>query len=177
VNSKIFFEHGSYQFHPDHVYVVVGNNFALNNLNTKYLFNTWFIFLGNKSDWLDVTEWLVDRGAQKIVIVVKCFLMSSTTCRNRFLNRIIILFYSYDLFWIIFNRFDKLMSRNISVQIQSFLYFKTRKESLEWLTRLASSSVLGSLLIVNQVHYINKNTFFKVNNTIYTTHVFVIAWR
>lgn len=67
------------------------------------------------------------------------------------------------------------MSRNISVQIQSFLYFKTRKESLEWLTRLASSSVLGSLLIVNQVHYINKNTFFKVNNTIYTTHVFVIA--
>lgn len=50
------------------------------------------------------------------------------------------------------NRFDKLISRNVSVQIESDFYLNTREESVNWLNRLTSSNVLGLILMVNQVH-------------------------
>lgn len=45
--------------------------------------------LGNKFDWLDVAEWLADRGAQKIVIVVKRCLTTTTNCRRFDNNHIV----------------------------------------------------------------------------------------
>ncbi|CAI6347084.1 unnamed protein product [Macrosiphum euphorbiae] len=95
-----------YECHPDKMYLIVGN----------------------RGDWLDLAEWLVERGAKRIMIIVKRCLMSSTVCR----------------------RFDKLISRNVSIQIESDLHLKTKEESLNWLNYLTSSKELGALFIVNQ---------------------------
>ncbi|XP_060835401.1 fatty acid synthase-like [Rhopalosiphum padi] len=96
----------TYECHPDKIYLIVGN----------------------RGDWLDLAEWLVNRGAQKILIVVKRCLMSSAMCR----------------------KFDKLISQNVSIQIESDVHLKTKEESLNWLNFLTSSRVLGALFIVNQ---------------------------
>lgn len=86
--SKDIFEHSSYQCHPDHVYVVVGKYFNFKNISINTQMSYLYLStLGNKSDWLDLAEWLVDRGAQKVVIAVKRCLMSSNNCR-RFVNNI-----------------------------------------------------------------------------------------
>ncbi|XP_026822789.1 fatty acid synthase-like, partial [Rhopalosiphum maidis] len=90
--------------------------------------NKTYLIVGNRGDWLDLAEWLVDRGAQKIVIIVKRCLMSSTICR----------------------RFDRLISRNVSVQIESDLHLKSKEESLNWLNNLTNFKVLDSIFIVNQ---------------------------
>uniref|UniRef100_A0A2H8TDM0 Fatty acid synthase n=1 Tax=Melanaphis sacchari TaxID=742174 RepID=A0A2H8TDM0_9HEMI len=87
-----------------------------------------YLIFGNRGDWLELAEWLVDRGAQKIVVVVKRCLMSSTICR----------------------RFDKLISRNVSIQIESDSHLKSKEGSLNWLNCLTSSNVLGALFIINQ---------------------------
>ncbi|KAF0755952.1 fatty acid synthase-like isoform X1 [Aphis craccivora] len=100
-------ECNTYECHPDKLYLIVA---------------------GNKGDWLDLAEWLVDRGAQNILVVVKRCLMSSTMCR----------------------KFDKLISRNVPIQIESDLHLKTKEESLSWLNILTSSKILGALFIVNQ---------------------------
>lgn len=52
----------------------------------------------------------------------------------------------------VFDRFDRLISQNVSVQIESDSYLQTKEESLNWLHRLTSSNVLGSLFIINQVN-------------------------
>jgi len=90
--SKDDFQRDSYQCHHDHVYVVVGNIVVCTRKSVSYgkmreSLAYLSIVLGNKSDWLDLAEWLVGRGAQKIVIAVKRCLMSSTNCR-RFVNGI-----------------------------------------------------------------------------------------
>lgn len=142
-------------------------------------------FLGNKSDWLDLAEWLVGRGAQKIVVAVKRCLMSSTNCR-RFVNGISIAnapFYM-SVFGLFCISFDRLISRNVSVQIESDVHLKTRDESLYWLDRLSSSNVLGSIFIVNQVFFPSKITipnnvqWVCVRVLIVTiTIIFCSAWR
>ncbi|XP_016657076.1 fatty acid synthase isoform X4 [Acyrthosiphon pisum] len=87
-----------------------------------------YLIVGNRGDWLDLAEWLAERGAKRIMIVVKRCSMSSTVCR----------------------RFDQLISRNVSIQIESDLHLKTKEESLNWLNYLTSSKELGALFIVNQ---------------------------
>ncbi|VVC29220.1 Hypothetical protein CINCED_3A006213 [Cinara cedri] len=90
--------------------------------------NYIYIIFGNASDWLDLAEWLADRGAQKIVITIKRCLISSINSR----------------------RFDKLISRNVSVQIESNVYLNNRVDSLSWLNRLSAFNVIGSVFIINQ---------------------------
>jgi len=59
----------------------------------------------------------------------------------------------YDTFYVyIFqNRFDKLISRNVSIQIESDLHLKTKEESLNWLNYLTNLKVLDAIFIINQV--------------------------
>lgn len=59
----------------------------------------------------------------------------------------------YDTFYVyIFqNRFDKLISRNVSIQIESDLHLKTKEESLTWLNYLTNLKVLDAIFIINQV--------------------------
>jgi len=49
------------------------------------------------------------------------------------------------------NRFDRLISRNVSIQIESDLNLKTKEESLSWLNNLTNFKVLDAIFIVNQV--------------------------
>jgi len=53
--------------------------------------------------------------------------------------------------FIFLNRFDRLISRNVSVQIESDLHLKSKEESLNWLNNLTNFKVLDSIFIVNQV--------------------------
>lgn len=118
------------------------------------------LFPGNKSDWLDITEWLVDRGAKKFVINVSRYLMTTSTCRRYVLFAKIIshthtvhifrLLSNLFICWV-FYRLDKLLSQNVSVHIESDFHLRTKEETQDWLTRLASSHLLGSLFIINQV--------------------------
>jgi len=59
----------------------------------------------------------------------------------------------YDTFYdyIFQNRFDRLISRNVSVQIESDLHLKSKEESLNWLNYLTHFEVLDAIFIVNQV--------------------------
>lgn len=50
-----------------------------------------------------------------------------------------------------YNRFNRLISQNISVQIESDSHLQTKEETLNWLNRLTSSNVLGSIFVLNQV--------------------------
>ncbi|VVC44020.1 Acyl transferase/acyl hydrolase/lysophospholipase,Acyl transferase,Malonyl-CoA [Cinara cedri] len=96
----------TYQCHPDHVYVI----------------------FDNISDSLILVKWLAERGAKKIVIVLKRLLISSIDCK--ILNAII--------------------SLKVSIQIESDIQLNSRDESLKWLSRLTSSRALGSIFIINQ---------------------------
>jgi len=58
------------------------------------------------------------------------------------------------------NRFDKLISRNVSVQIESDLHLRTKEESLNWLNLLTSTKMLGAVFIVNQVLFFNYRLIF-----------------
>eukprot|EP00102_Acyrthosiphon_pisum_P016442 XP_008187406.1 PREDICTED: fatty acid synthase-like [Acyrthosiphon pisum] len=125
-----------YECHPDKIYLIVGN----------------------RGDWIDLAEWLVERGAQKIVIVVKRCLMSSTVCR----------------------RFDRLISRNVSIQIESDFNLKTKEESLNWLNYLTNFKVLDAIFIVNQID-INKMNNLRyafekhMNQTLTTSFVCILS--
>jgi len=59
----------------------------------------------------------------------------------------------YDTFYgyIFQNRFDRLVSQNVSIQIESDLNLKTKEESLNWLNYLTNFKVLDAIFIVNQV--------------------------
>lgn len=59
----------------------------------------------------------------------------------------------YDTFYgyIFQNRFDRLVSQNVSIQIESDLNLKTKEESLNWLNYLTNFTVLDAIFIVNQV--------------------------
>lgn len=59
----------------------------------------------------------------------------------------------YDTFYgyIFQNRFNTLISRNVSIQIESDLNLKTKEESLNWLNYLTNFKVLDAIFIVNQV--------------------------
>jgi len=59
----------------------------------------------------------------------------------------------YDTFYgyIFRNRFDRLISRNVSIQIESDLNLKTKEESLNWLNSLTNCKVIDAIFIVNQV--------------------------
>ncbi|CAH1725990.1 unnamed protein product [Aphis gossypii] len=113
--------------------------------------NKIYLIVGNRGDWLDLAEWLVDRGAQKVVIIVKRCLMSSTICR----------------------RFDRLIARNVSVQIESDLQLKSKEETLNWLNNLTNFKILDAIFIVNQldVNKINnlRHAFEKHTNRTSTT--------
>lgn len=49
------------------------------------------------------------------------------------------------------NRFDRLISRNVSVQIESDLHLKSKEESLNWLNYLTNLKVIDAIFVVNQV--------------------------
>lgn len=49
------------------------------------------------------------------------------------------------------NRFNRLISQNVSLQIESDLNLKTKEESLNWLNYLTNFKVLDAIFIVNQV--------------------------
>jgi len=74
------------------------------------------------------------------------------------------------MIYIFLKRFDKLISRNISVTIESDIYLNTREESVNWLNRLTSSNILGSIFIINQVHTssIKYNTTTNYNCILFT---------
>lgn len=68
-------------------------------------------------------------------------------------------------------RFDRLISRNVSVQIESEVNLKPREECLYWLDRVLSSNVLGSIFVVNQVFrsYFATVTVVSVGITVINT--------
>lgn len=49
------------------------------------------------------------------------------------------------------NRFDRLISRNVSIQIESDSHLKSEEESLNWLNYLTNFKVLDAIFVVNQV--------------------------
>jgi len=59
----------------------------------------------------------------------------------------------YDFFYgyIFQNRFNRLISQNVSIQIESDLNLKTKEESLNWFNHLTNFKVLDAIFIVNQV--------------------------
>jgi len=82
--------------------------------------------------------------------------MLSTVCRRSVnIYMIVILYYRqmcYTFYGFVFqNRFDRLISRNVSVQIESDLHLKSKKESLNWLNYLTNFKVLDAIFMVNQV--------------------------
>jgi len=94
--------------------------------------------------------------------------MSSAMCR-KFVNTLINIYFiltliivSYFYGHIFLDRFDKLISQNVSIQIESDVHLKTKEESLNWLNFLTSSRVLGALFIVNQVFIVFINFFFTI---------------
>jgi len=76
----------TYRCHPDRVYVIVGNCFVARP-DGRYGNDASCSVLAREADWLDVAEWMVDRGAQKIVIAVRRCLMSSVACRRSVFGR------------------------------------------------------------------------------------------
>lgn len=84
----------TYQCDRNHVYIIFGKRLRsagvdenrMNPIGSNFLliffFFVSFFDLGNASNWLDLAEWLADRGARKIAIVVKRCLMSSINSRR-----------------------------------------------------------------------------------------------
>lgn len=53
------------------------------------IFFFFFVYLGSKySTWIDLIEWLVLRGARKIVVAIKKYAMSTIASR-RYINEFI----------------------------------------------------------------------------------------
>lgn len=80
--------------------------------------------------------------------------MSSTICRrfvNTFINVIYKQIYNTLCGYISLNRFDRLIARNVSVQIESDLHLKSKEETLNWLNNLTNFKILDAIFIVNQV--------------------------
>jgi len=80
--------------------------------------------------------------------------MSSTICR-RFVNTLMnVKVQIYNILYddyISLNRFDRLIARNLSVQIESDLHLKSKEETLKWLNNLTNFKILDAIFIVNQV--------------------------
>ncbi|XP_050542024.1 fatty acid synthase-like isoform X2 [Daktulosphaira vitifoliae] len=92
-----------------------------------------YVIIGNKTEWLDVVEWLVCRGAQNIVILINNYILSSIDCR----------------------RFNQLLSKKISLKIESYKSKKTKEDTVYWLDRLTNWNRVGGLFLVNQTNQEN----------------------
>ncbi|XP_050524470.1 fatty acid synthase-like isoform X2 [Daktulosphaira vitifoliae] len=106
----------------------------------KCLPNQVYVIIGNKNGWLEITEWLVQRGAQKINIVINKMILSSMECR----------------------KFNQLLSKNISIKIETDLFTKPEEEIYKWFNHLTESNNLGGLFLVEQDSYDNVKKFSQV---------------
>ncbi|XP_050423058.1 fatty acid synthase-like [Adelges cooleyi] len=97
---------GSYQCQPDQVYVVIGN----------------------KNEWLDVAEWLVNKGARNITIMINKYLLPPSGCR----------------------RFNQLLSKHVAIHIESNISIKSKESALNWFNRLTSSNQFGGIFLIDQ---------------------------
>lgn len=69
-----------YQCYSNRAYLIVGKKWR-HIINLKCLI--FLLFLGGKySNWIDLTEWLVIRGARKIIVAIKKYAMSTTASRR-----------------------------------------------------------------------------------------------
>ncbi|XP_050438841.1 fatty acid synthase-like [Adelges cooleyi] len=87
-----------------------------------------YVVIGNKNEWLDVAEWLVNRGARKITIMINKYLLAPSECR----------------------RFNQLLSKHVSIHIESNISIKSKEDALNWFNRLTSSNQLGGIFLINQ---------------------------
>lgn len=80
--SSIDLRYEMYQCYSNRVYLVVGKKSLRRQIiNLKYLII--LLFLGGKySNWIDLAEWLVIRGARKIVVAIKKYAISTTASRR-----------------------------------------------------------------------------------------------
>lgn len=71
-------------------------------------------------------------------------------------------------------RFNRLISKNLSIQIESDTHLNTKENSLNWLNCLTSFSVLGSLFIINQVFHLYELKLLRT--TLALIVCFFLSW-
>ncbi|XP_050542017.1 fatty acid synthase-like [Daktulosphaira vitifoliae] len=87
-----------------------------------------YVILGNRDEWLNIVEWLVERGARKITIIVNKCSLNVIGCR----------------------KLNKLLSKNTSIKIELDTSMKSKEDILKWFDHYTESGYLGGLFISDQ---------------------------
>ncbi|VVC29213.1 Acyl transferase/acyl hydrolase/lysophospholipase,Ketoacyl-synthetase, C- [Cinara cedri] len=105
--------------------------------------NRVYLIVGSKySTWIDLAEWLTVRGAQKIVVALKKYAMSTIASR----------------------RLNLLMARyqNTMVQIVSDSYLNSKEDSIQLLKETTTTTPLGGILFATLSD--DKNKIYNIKN-------------
>ncbi|XP_050438788.1 fatty acid synthase-like isoform X2 [Adelges cooleyi] len=87
-----------------------------------------YVVIGNTNEWLDVAEWLVNRGARKITIMLNKYVLPPSGCR----------------------RFNQLLSKHVAIHIESNISITSKEDALNWFNRLTSSNQFGGIFLIDQ---------------------------